>query len=448
MWMGRADTGFPLSNPESARIALLLALLADQSGKVSDFAHAQRTIDYFVGTSNGLSLTDVIALVRKHKVTLTQLEDDARVASLVELLRAAAPSSRVTSQVVMGEDKPTPPPVVFQLSNQRFTLDSFVHQQVSHDRVDHRTMVDGLDVFAAMGNAAATRLLKPQLEASRVQRSDVCVCGARLQRCRPVTGSKVCYTRWFDALRSLHDMPDGAYVPDFFKSEVWQRKQLVNQLASWAELRRDTILYTAQVYATATCDFPDVYLEPYPAFFDRIHDMALDAQRRVGDKQLFAGFVDLMAMLSDVATRQITQPERNGQDQEFLKSLVKLRYLGSGCAGPETEWTGWYPRLYPWGDMFDFEPVIADVFTDPNSGGVLNAATTGPELMVAAIKTQDGPTLFVGPVSSYRQFVGQRMNDQQWQAQVAAGNAPAPPQWIRCKRAKALCRRNTIRVRR
>lgn len=136
-----------------------------------------------------------------------------------------------------------------------------------------------------------------------------------------------------------------------------------------------------------------------------------------------------MAMLSDVAARQITQPARNDQEQEFLKSLVKLRYLGSGCAGPETEWTGWYPRLYPSGDMFDFEPVIADVLTDPNSGGVLNAATTGPELMVAAIKTQDGPTLFVGPVLSYRQFVGQRMSDQEWQAQVESGNIPAAPQW-------------------
>jgi hypothetical protein len=219
-------------------------------------------------------------------------------------------------------------------------------------------------------------------------------------------------------------------LPALFRTQQWQRKQLDNQLASWAELRRDTILYAAQVYASITCNFPDVYLEPYPDFYDRIHDMALEAQQRLESPQLFGGFVDLMGQLSDVARRQLNDSGRNQEDAEFLKQLVKLQLTGSGgCGGPTTEWTGWYRLLYPEGDMFDFAPVVADVFTDPNSGSVLDVATTGPDLLVTAFETQSGPTLFVGPVSSYREFVGGRMTDEEWKAQLAAGKVPALPAW-------------------
>ena len=37
------------------------------------------------------------------------------------------------------------------------------------------------------------------------------------------------------------------------------------QLASWAELRHDTLLYAKQSYtAVPVCDFPDAYVDPYP----------------------------------------------------------------------------------------------------------------------------------------------------------------------------------------
>lgn len=427
MWMGRADTGFDLAEPESARAALMLAVFARQSQSVSAFAQVQATIDFFVGTSNGLSLTTVVDVLRKHQLTeLVALEDDARTSALARELLAATPQTRVTSQAVLSQGKDTPPPAIFQLSSQRFTLDSYVHQRVSYDRIDDRLMVDGLDVFAAMGNAEATRLLEPEL-AKYAYSDEMHALRATISGLPAAYWQKNLYTRWFDVLRTLDDIPEGPYLPNFFRSQIWQRKQLTNQLASWAELRRDTILYVAQGYAGVACEFPDVYLEPYPDFLARMGAMAREASGRLDDAHL-RGFADVMDRLAGIATRQLDEKRRNEADRAYLKTLVRSDEVG-GCGGSKTVWSGWYRELYPLAEMFDFEPVIADVFTNPNSGAVLNVATTGPDLLVAAIRTQDGPTLFVGPVSGFRQFVGARTNDQEWEARVQSGNLPPPEAW-------------------
>lgn len=429
MWMGRADTGFKLTSPATARVAFLMALLAERSGKLDAFQKVQKTIDYFVGSSNGVPLVKVVEVARANGVrTLADLEDDARVAALAEKLLSAAPTTRVTSEIVMSQGTDTPPPAVFQLSNQRFTLDSFVHQRVSSDRIEDRTMVSGLDVMAAMGSAEATRLSKSELEAYSYS-PDMHALRQTIDKLPVGYWQSNIYTRWFDALRTLHQVPEGPYLPDLLRTQVWQRKQLNNQLASWAELRHDTILYVAQVYSTILCEFPDVYLEPYPEFYDRVHDMALEAQQRLDDPHSFKGFVEIMARLSDIARRELTSADTNTEDQAFLKELVKLKVLDGGCGGPTHEWTGWYRDLYPGRDQFDYEPTIADVYTDGESLQVLNVAAATPEIMVLALQTQNGPTLFAGPVSSYREFVGRRTTDEEWQAQILSGKAPPPPAW-------------------
>lgn len=438
MWMGRADTGFDLRSLDATRVALMLALLAEHSGKLPVFEKAQAAIDYFVGSSNGLSLVKAVQVVRQSGLkSLRELEDDARVEALRQQLMAAAAPTRVTSQAVMSAGKDTPVPPIFQLSSQRFTIDSFVHQRVSFDRIDGRTMVDGLDVFAAMGNAEATRLLKPDLVQYAFS-PDLHALQTTIAELSPAYWQTNIYTRWFDALRALHRTPEGPELPDFFRTQTWQRKQLNNQLASWAELRRDTILYVAQVYGSILCEFPEVYLEPYPDFYDRVHDMALEAQTRLDEKYAFNGFIDIMGKLSDIARRELTQKGLNSEDQNFLKALVKRHVSGGGCGGPTIEWTGWYRHLYPAQDMFDFEPVIADVYTDPNTGAVLNAATAAPEMMVITFQTSDGPTVYVGPVASYRQFVGGRMNDEEWEAAVLGGKAPAAPSWYTLSAGKGV----------
>src|SRR5262249_14415798 len=77
------------------------------------------------------------------------------------------------------------------------------------------------------------------------------------------------YATWLTALRGL-SMPGGdptsaAGLPAVMKTEPWARRIVNTQLASWAELRHDTLLYAKQSYtAVPVCDFPDAYVDPYP----------------------------------------------------------------------------------------------------------------------------------------------------------------------------------------
>src|SRR6185436_1491987 len=67
------------------------------------------------------------------------------------------------------------------------------------------------------------------------------------------------------------DIGQGGGLPAVARTEAWGRRVLNTQLASWAQLRHDTILYVKQSYTTgAACEFPEAYVDPYPAFYARL----------------------------------------------------------------------------------------------------------------------------------------------------------------------------------
>ena len=66
------------------------------------------------------------------------------------------------------------------------------------------------------------------------------------------------------------------------RTQAWQRKQLQTQLASWSELRHDTILYAKQSFTMVpSCKYPSVYVEPYPEFYAKLASLADMAGRRI-----------------------------------------------------------------------------------------------------------------------------------------------------------------------
>ncbi len=433
LWMGRADTGFRLVSPsgvtslEGAKSTGLFSLLANRADSFSRYLKTQEAIDYFVGRSNGLSLPAAAAVVDRQKLRLEDLVDDAKLQTLAKELILAAGPDVLTSQAIFTEGQDTPPPLVFQVSSQRFVLDSYVHDQTSFDSVPRRFMVDALDVPAALGSATATRLLESEMEAYPMARQ-LGSLQKTIKELPPEYWTQDIYTRWLDALRSLNSRPEGSHAPRLFQSEVWERKQLQTQLASWAELRRDTILYAAQAYGSVMCEFPAAYVEPYPEFYDRMQDMARHAATRLPRSQVFRRFAEIMGRLAKISRDELSGKARSKEDTRFLKSVVKQHTVDNICA-ITTEWTGWYKELFADGNPFKFEPVVADVYTDPNSGRALNVGTTPVQLALVALETPSGPTFFVGPISGFRQFAGPRTNDQEWKDRIKRNQLPPAPAW-------------------
>jgi hypothetical protein len=84
------------------------------------------------------------------------------------------------------------------------------------------------------------------------------------------------------------------------RSRAWQKKQLQTAAASWAELRHDTILYAKQSYSgSIICEYPEGYVEPYPAFFATPGNLARAAAATLGDVDLYPPYARYLLVAID-----------------------------------------------------------------------------------------------------------------------------------------------------
>jgi hypothetical protein len=85
------------------------------------------------------------------------------------------------------------------------------------------------------------------------------------------------YWSWLYSLQPLLKEYGNGY-PTFMQTNAWQDKELSTSLASWTELRHDTILYAKQSYTVleeSAMEPPEEkpfvgYVEPVPDFYARL----------------------------------------------------------------------------------------------------------------------------------------------------------------------------------
>jgi len=225
---------------------------------------------------------------------------------------------------------------------------------------------------------------------------------------------------------------------------------LSTQLASWAELRHDTILYAKQSYtASVMCSFPDVYVDPYPRFYERLArwaDTGGALLGRIAFGQVSWGPARATAFFKNLATaarsfERIARAQQRGEraareDLAFVnRALAEETNHGVSCGGGRRIVHGWYIDLFYRGDALDAWPTIADVHTQPTDvsgsevGRVLHVATGLPRVIVVNI---DGKRAFVGLVSAYVELVTEqfhRMNDEEWEG-LLRDKGPTEVSWM------------------
>ena len=142
---------------------------------------------------------------------------------------------------------------------------------------------DPLDVaFAALGNDQAAALLQGELDTYRYS-PDLHVMRLLVDEHPEEYWAQNLYNLWMGSLRMLSPPKDASLQSGVFGTEAWGRRLLNTQLASWAELRHDTILYVKQSHTSGNaCEFPDAYVDPYPAFFQGIETFAAYGREIVG----------------------------------------------------------------------------------------------------------------------------------------------------------------------
>ncbi|WP_394295984.1 DUF3160 domain-containing protein [Methanosarcina acetivorans] len=222
----------------------------------------------------------------------------------------------------------------------------------------------------------------------------------------------------------LVSYPDG--YPTFMQTEAWEDKQLNAALASWTELRHDTILYAKQEYFMGflPAEKPvQGYVEPVPEFYARM--LALTkmthyglAEMNVLDEQSSKDFITLeinLEYLLKISIKELENKELTEEEYEFIRNFDQ--------------------NIAPMLENVDIKSqtsvLVADVYTSPN--GVLEEGTGKLDLMVVAYKQPDGRiVLGAGPVTSYYEFwqpLGERLTDEEWRSMLN-NNPPERPEWI------------------
>lgn len=466
MWFGRIDfpmlhtqgTGEVILVRRSVQAALALRALMDEAA-LARFGRIDDTIRAFVGEPDSMSPLDVPRLQADLGITGADISgiDDATLAATI--VKGAYGNQKILSQIVMQAPHAGTWPLdaTFLFMGQRYVFDSHVFSNVVYDRVNptppaqKRMLPDPLDVaYAALANDQAVSLLAEDLEthAYAPALESMRVLGDAHP---PGFWDANLYNIWLSSLRALSLRPaDAAGLPAVAQTEAFGRRMLNTQLASWAELRHDTILYAKQSYTTGiACEYPDAYVEPYPAFFARIEAFAKKGAAVVGalpidakdplSKSLTSYFATLSTVagtLREMAERQRTGMPHSAEHLAFINEAVRLQH---GCGGPAGI-TGWYGKLFfsAWGAA-TFDPVVADVHTAPTdaSGGrvgwVMHVGTGWARLMVVTVETCMGPRAYVGAVSSFHQKVTtnlQRLTDEQWRTEFTPDQQPMMPAWL------------------
>jgi hypothetical protein len=458
MWLGRIDFRIIETQPDHSQVfhrrqfdgALALAtLLAGPA--LESWTRVDSTVEAFVGESDNMKPSEMARLLGdlgvKSAAETRPLADEAIAAAVVA---GDYGHQRISSHIMInGIGGTLPLSRTFLLLGQRYVLDSHVFSNLVYDRVAKgdalRMMPDPLDVaFAALQNNQAAALLRPQLDRYHYA-SDLAAMRVLADDHGDAFWSGPLYNVWLSALRALSSPAEsGPLVVS--QTEAWGRRLLNTQLASWAELRHDTILYAKQSYgAGPACEFPDALVEPNPAFFARLElyarrggEVAMNLHLGNLDDRLRGYFVrlgEVAGLLREMAEFQRDRKPFTQTHMQFINQTVKIAPV---CGGGYAQ--GWYADLFfDTSDAIKFDPTIADVHTEPYDenmvevGRVLHVGTGYARLMVVTADTCAGPRAYAGLASSYYELITEhykRLDDPTWATQVTSNPPPEVP-WMK-----------------
>jgi hypothetical protein len=461
IWLGRteiycsAPVGDPAAPTDSsiqmqALMAVLLVESAHATGAQQHFDRIERILQFFVGDQDNISLGQLSSFIVDQGIaSAAELLPAASWKSFQEkLLQQSFATQRIISQILWSDPFDTAqitPASAFLLVGQRFIVDSYVTGNVVFDRILFegkkmtRMLPSTFDVLYALGNDAAAQLLQPALAQYHY--------GTNLAALRYLVDGYdssfwggTLYNGWLDALRSLNPPVRRDQLPPFMQTGAWWQEKMNTQLAGWAQLRHDNLLYAKQSYTgVPICSFPESYVEPIPAFFEAMKAIAHQGSSRFGTSDLgslgsvrsyFLRMEAIMDTLGGIAGKELSFTPLGEEERRFLQSMLyETQY---GCASTIT---GWYARLYYAGEtaLQAADYVVADVHTSPADesgaivGWVLHAGTGPVNLGTFLVTLPSGQHIAcVGPVLSYYEFVSvnfNRLTDEEWKTQY--GSAPA-----------------------
>ncbi len=509
MWLGRtefriAGIADPIARKSALRelgTAIVLYNVLMQSEQYANWERFERCLQVFVGWTDSMTFAQLGDLLNAAGMpTLDQITTQTQ----LEHLQQSLDKGDIGVQQIRGDIflSPLGPeqiklPISFTFSGQKFVLDSWVLAKNVFDEIIwdtdgiptfedkvQRRIPSGLDVaFAVFGNSQIVpelfdRITQPQGMKFRdglYYQHNLAASRRVIDRLTPDAWNASIYSMWLSALRQLSTPTTDSRYPECMRTKSWALKTLNTQLASWTQLRHDTILYAKQSYTGGTvCEYPFGYVEPRLGFWQRTAEMSRTVAKLIDGLPLsgtrtiqipsswgtYSHNVDLLAVktnqlyllnkfgtvmdtLSAITVKELAHQTLSSSENQFLQDIVELNF-GSGVR----KYTGWYPKLFyqnctkfsDYEGSDEFDALVTDVHTDVaddisgDPGCILHEGVGYVQFMLIVVDCDTDRMVYGGPVLSHYEFttpVDIRKTDAEWQTMVKNKNTPPPPDWTR-----------------
>ena len=417
-------------------------------------------ITFMVGVSDNLTPVELTKILADNGLSdAGDLLDDSIFDAFQEALASSADyGQRILSNIFMMDPYSSEPddlPISFRLMGQRFIVDSYIFSNVVYDRIIYegekifRMMPDPLDIMFVLGNDDALVLLGEELDRYNYS-SQLSALRYLVDAYDDDYWNISMYNTWLQAIRQLNPLSDKTGCPFFMQTVAWQQEKLNTQLASWAQLRHDTLLYAKQSYTGGTsCSFPHSFVEPYPEFYRQIGIYAESADAYFSGisstgsmyyiQNYFRRFKQIMSTLETLARKELANEPFSEEEIAYLQRML---FIETGSGAPP--FSGWYSEMfYHLEDSAEGDFPIADVHTQPTDefgsivGRVLHVGTGNINLGVFLADSPSNdyqPMAFVGPVMSYYETITNdfdRLTDERWEEIIRNNDqVPERPDWV------------------
>jgi len=493
MWCGRTDMRIaggedkygPLSSARELGSAVVLHDLLRRAKKMEQWQQFDLMIQTFVGKTDSATFLHLDGILAKAGI---KSPADIKEGKDIEAIQEEILAGKIGMQHIKSDLYVTPfgsrkveLPRSFTVLGQKFVVDSWVTGKTVFGEIlwDNfkvpRPVPSCLDVaFAAFGNDQAVPTLVERMTNGTHRYRDKLNYQHNLAAVRNVIDAQDkavwdenLYMNWLGTIRELSQPTTDAKYPEAMRSQAWAMKSLNTQLASWTQLRHDTILYVKQSYSDLTdCEYPHGYVEPIPHFWGRLEKMAARGAEQLektpypdrailrkgprGQEQKLSlkdlqkqqaeflrNFAKQAAILKGIAAKELEQKELTKDETDFLKNTMQI---AGGGSGRPPQYNGWYPGLFYKGreESGKWDAIVADVHTWPPSdlgpGCVLTQGVGNVDLMLVAIDNGKDKMVYAGPVLSHYEFEMPgltRKSDSEWRKDIKAGKIPPRPEWTK-----------------
>jgi hypothetical protein len=440
---------------KNVRTAALISLVIDALGE--RWEAFETPIGFLVGVPNSGDPKVFRALVRKHigpsgeALSYKNLSEAAKINSLAGDIASMTKGPAIQSVIDIdreGDDFDNRAPV-FRISGKRFTWDAYVMNMLTSPRAGTddlpRNIPEGTDVMAALGSDAADKYARKD---DNVKNYRLNLNALKAATPGYLSKDNTLYSKWLSAL--LAGFEHSGSDQFFYNDPSWRRKKLLTGLASWAEMKHDTILYAEQsgsemggaedLYAGQFAPpNPRGYVEPDPQTFGALLGAVNELSRFIeryamepeapeddfyaradnyGEK--LNAFAKLLSDARVIAEKEARGEPMGSEDYERIKAIARgfkgdilLPGLG-GVAGEDAD------------EQLKMA-LIADAATNGFDKTVLEAATGTPRKIYVFLNDRSGGArLARGYVYSYYEFARPlslgRMTDEEWKEIVYDGS--------------------------